>query len=163
MPSPADAAVRTVLRQSMVVEIATLSPKGRPFVTPLWFVVDGGVLYLTTGPESRAARNLADHPEVTLLFNGARERRPEGVLRMKGAATRHRGLPSWRVLLRVATKYYVAPGGLYMELRNFRRWRLRRLYYGQAKGGFGYLRIVPSGAEFLPPPYALRGPSIMAL
>jgi hypothetical protein len=152
MPSPADAVVRAVLRQSMVVEIATRSPKGRPFVTPLWFVVDGGVLYLTTGPETRAATNLVQHPEVTLLFNGPRERRPEGVLRIKGAATRHHGLPSWRVLLRVAAKYYVAPGALPTELRNVRRWRLRRLFYGQAKGGFGYLRVVPGAAEFLPPP-----------
>ena len=87
---------------------------------------------------------------MTLLFNGVSVRRPEGVLRLRGVATCHRGLPSWRVLLRVAAKYYVAPGGLLMELRNFRRWRLRRLYYAQ--GGFGYLRIVPCSAEFLPAP-----------
>jgi hypothetical protein len=140
----------------MVVEIATLSPKRRPFVTPLWFVVDGGVLYLTTGPETRAARNLAANPEVTLLFNGVSEGRSAGILRLRGTATRHRGLPSWRVLLRVAAKYYVAPGGLRTELRNFRRWRLRQLFYGQVKGGFGYLRIVPGAAEFLPVPPRLR-------
>jgi hypothetical protein len=148
MPFRADAAVGNVLRRAMVVELGTLSPKGRPFVTPLWFVVQGGALYVTTGPGSRAGRNLAAHPEVMLLFDDGRA----PVVRMRGTGTCNRGLPSWRVLLRVAIKYYVAPGGLLLELRNFRRWRLRRRYYGQAKGGLGYLRIVPGAVEFLPPP-----------
>jgi hypothetical protein len=152
MPSPADPAVRAVLRRSMVVEVATLSPKRRPFVTPLWFVVDRGTLYLTTGPETRAGRNVVGHPEVTLLFHGEPGARGAHVLRLRGRATCHRALPGWRVLLRVAAKYYVAPRALPVELRNVRRWRLRRLLYGQLKGGFGYLRVVPGTAELLPRP-----------
>ena len=74
------------------------------------------------------------------------------MLRLRGSATCHHGLPSWAVLLRIAAKYYVAPRGLAVELRNVRRWRLRRLYYGQVKGGFGHLRVVPTAAEFLPRP-----------
>ena len=147
MRSSPDAAVANVLQRTMVVEVATLSRKGRPFVTPLWFVVDGGVLYATTGPGSRAGRNLTARPEVTLLFHDG----GAPPLRMRGTATCHRGLPSWRVLLRVAAKYYVAPGGLLLELRNARRWRLRQLFYRQVKGGFGHLRIVPGAAEFLSP------------
>jgi len=56
----------------MVVQVATLSPEGRPFVTPLWLVVEGGALYLTTGPATRASRNVAQHPDVVLLFHGER-------------------------------------------------------------------------------------------
>lgn len=152
MVSPADPAVRAVLRRAMVVEVATLSPKGRPFVTPLWFVAAGGTLYLTIGPETWAGRNVVRHPEVTLLFHGEADGRPGRVLRVRGTATCYRGLPSWRVLLRIAAKYYVSARGLPLELWNARRWRLRRRYYGQAKGGFGHLRVVPSAAEFLPRP-----------
>ena len=47
---------------------------GRPFLTPLWFVADGGTLYLTTGRETRAARNVPRHPEVTVLLGGERLR-----------------------------------------------------------------------------------------
>jgi hypothetical protein len=147
MPSPTDASVRRFLRRSMVVEVATLSAKGHPFVTPLWFVVDGGALYLTTGPETRAGRNVVGHPQVTLLFHGERR-----VLRMRGTGTCHRGVPSWRVLLRAAAKYYVGPRALPGELRNASRWTLRWRYYGQLKGGLGYLRVVPGAAALLPRP-----------
>jgi Pyridoxamine 5'-phosphate oxidase len=154
MPSPADPAVQAVFRRSMVVELATLSPRCRPFVTPLWFVTSGGAFYLTTGPETWAGKNIERHPEVTLLFYGDPTGRDGRVLRIRGTATCHRGLPSWRVLARIAVKYYVGPRALRVELRNARRWHLRRLYYAQVKGGFGYLRVIPGAAEFLSRPLA---------
>lgn len=149
MLAPTDTAVRTFLRRSMVAQVATRSAKGRPFVTPLWFVVDRGVLYITTGPGSWVGRNVMGHPEVMLLFGGERGGRSDRVLRLRGTATCHRGLPAWRVLVRIAAKYYVSPGALSVELRNARRWHLRWRYYGQVKGGFGYVRIVPTTAELL--------------
>jgi hypothetical protein len=150
--SPTDPVVSGFLSRTMIAEVGTISPKRRPFLTPLWFVVDGGVLYATTGPETRAGKNIAQEPRVALLFDGGSRREAGGVLRMWGMATCHRGLPSWRVLVRAAAKYYVSPGALPVELRNARRWRLRRLYYGQLKGGFGYIRVVPTGGELLPRP-----------
>jgi hypothetical protein len=149
MLSPSDAAVRAFLRRSLVVQVATLSPKLRPFVTPLWFVLHRGVLYITTGPETWAGKNIQQHPQVTLLFSGERARRRDQVLRLRGTATCHRGLPSWAVLLRIAAKYYLSPRALRVELRNARKWRLRTLYYGQVKGGFGHVRVVPTTGEFL--------------
>jgi len=152
MLSPADDAVRAYLRESMIALVATRSAKGHPFLTPLWFVHHGGALYITTGPETWAGRNVAEHPEVTLLFRSDRQPRSDRVLRVRGRAVCHRGLPWWRVLLRAAGKYYVSPRALPVELRNIRRWSLRRLYYGQLKGGFGYIRVLPMTAEFLPAP-----------
>ena len=146
MLSPTDPAVRAFLGRTRIVEVATLSAKRHPFMTPLWFVVDGGALYLTTGPETWAARNVVAHPEVTLTFDEERGR-SDRILRLRGTATRHRGLPAWRVLLRVAVKYYVSPRALRVEVRNARKWRLRRLLYAQ--GAFGYLRVVPTAAALL--------------
>jgi hypothetical protein len=131
---PIDDAVRAFLRRSLIVEVATLSAKNRPFVTPLWFVFDAGSLYITTGPGSRAGKNIGHHPEVALLFRGEQLNRGDRVLRVRGTATVHRG------------------GALPVELRNLRKWSLRRRYYGQAKGGFGYIRIVPTAADFQPSP-----------
>jgi hypothetical protein len=153
MLSPTDAAVRAFLRRSMIVQVATRSAKGHAFLTPLWFVQDEGALYVTTGPDTWAGRNVGDHPEVALLFSGERLERSDRVLRLRALATCHRGLPSWPVLLRVAAKYYLSPHALAVELRNARRWWLRRAYYGQVTGGFGYLRMVPIAAEFLPRPF----------
>ena len=52
--------------------------------------------------------------------------------------------PPWAVLLRIATKYYLPPRALLVELRH-----LRKLYYGQVQDGFGYIRVVPTACEFL--------------
>jgi hypothetical protein len=141
---------RAFLAESLVVQVATVSPKGRPFMTPLWFVVDADALYITTGPDTWAARNVAAHPVVTLLFGGERAGRRDRFLRLRGEATRHRGLPAWPVLLRIAAKYYVAPAALAIELRHAARWGLRARYYAQ--GGAGYLRVVPTTAELVPVP-----------
>jgi pyridoxamine 5'-phosphate oxidase-like protein len=152
MVSPGDVAVRAFLRRSMIAQVATLSGKKRPFMTPLWFVHDRGVLYITTGPETWAGKNVMHNPEVALLFSGERAKPSDQCLRLRGRATCHRGLPSWRVLLRVAAKYYLSPAALSAELRNARKWRLRGRYYGQAPGGFGYIRVVPTAGEFLSRP-----------
>jgi hypothetical protein len=149
MLAPSDTTVSAFLRDSMVAQVATLSAKGRPFATPLWFVVDRGALYVTTGPGSWAGRNVTANPEVVLLFGGERGAGSDGVLRLRGTATCHHGLPGWRVLLRIAVKYYVSPGALRVEMRNARRWNLRQLYYGPLKGRVGYIRMVPIAGELL--------------
>lgn len=149
MPSPLDPEVRAFLRDSMVALVATRSATGRPFMTPLWFVADGATLVIATGAESWTSRNVSRHPEMALLFSGEGAGRTDRVLRLRGTATCYRGLPSWRVLLRMVAKYYLSPRALRVELRRIRRWRLRTRYYGQATGGPGHLRVVPTRAEFL--------------
>ena len=152
MLAPSDPAVRGFLRRSLVVQMATLSSKLRPFVTPLWFVLHRGVLYITTGPESRAGRNIQQHPEVTLLFSGERARRHDQVLRLRGVAACHPGLPPWPALLRIVAKYYLSPRALRPELRNVSKWRLRALYHGQAKVGAGHIHVLPGDCELLTRP-----------
>lgn len=156
MASVSDPEVRAVFATSMVALVATRSARGRPFMTPLWFVVDSGVLYFATGAESWTSRNVSREADMALLFGGEVSRPTDRVLRVRGTATVSRGLPPWRVLLRFAAKYYVSPRGLRVELRNLARWRLRRRYYAQARGGPGHLRVVPTEAEFLPSPTGPR-------
>jgi nitroimidazol reductase NimA-like FMN-containing flavoprotein (pyridoxamine 5'-phosphate oxidase superfamily) len=122
MLPPSAPVVGDFLRGSMVALVATVSATGRPFVTPLWFVVDGGTLYLTTGTATWAARNVARQPEVALLLTGERLTRPGEAVRLRGTATIQPGLPPWRVLLRIVAKYYAAPGGLAVELSNATKW-----------------------------------------
>jgi hypothetical protein len=152
MASPTDPEVRAFVRGSLIVQVATLSPKGRPFTTPLWFVDDGGALYVTTGAASRAGKNVGQHPAVVLLFSGERAAGPARCLRLRGTARCFSGLPSWRVLFRILAKYYLSPRALATELRNAHKWRLRLRYYGQARGGAGYIRVVPTAADFLARP-----------
>lgn len=150
--SPFDSEVRAFLQDSMVALVATRSATERPFMTPLWFVADGGTLFITTGAESWTSRNVARHPQMALLFTGETVGRSDRVLRLRGTATFRRGLPPWRVLLRIAAKYYACPRALRVELRNCFKWRLRMRYYRHMKGGAGHLRVVPTAAEFLSQP-----------
>ena len=130
-----DARVRDFLDTSTVVELATVSPDGgRPFVTPLWFVDDDGALYVTTAATSRAARNVATHPAVAMLLHGDRDGRRDRVLLLRGTAIVHHAFPSWRVLAKLALKYYLSPHGALSELRHAAQWPLRLLYYADARG-----------------------------
>jgi hypothetical protein len=140
----------------MVALVATRSANERPFMTPLWFVADRGTLFVTTGTDSVTSRNVARHPDMTMLFSGEHEGRSDRVLRLRCTATVRHGLPPWRVLLRIAAKYYASPRALRVELRNRRKWRIRTRYYNQVKGGPGHLRIVPTTAEFLSQPDGAR-------
>jgi hypothetical protein len=144
-----DARVRKFLDRSSIVQVATVSAKNRPFVTPLWFVLHDSAVYITSGYESWAGRNVQRHAGVSLLFVADPGTHADQVLRVRGTATCHRGFPPWGVLWRVAMKYYFSPRVLVVELRNARRWRLRKRYYAQGKGGAGYLRVIPGAGEFL--------------
>lgn len=149
MVAAADPTLAAFLAGSMVAHVTTVSPAGRPFLTPLWFVVDAGTMYLATGLETRAARNVVSHPDVSVLLIGEAMAPAGAVLRVRGTATRHAGLPPWRVLLRIAAKYYLGPDALRTELANVTRWRLRLRYYAQAEGGAGHLRIVPTRTDLV--------------
>jgi hypothetical protein len=147
MLSPNAPLVREFLRDSLVAHVASRSAAGHPFVTPLWFTPHAGVLWVTTGFDSRLARNIAQQPKVTLLLWGESRRRSGEVLQLRTEATRHAGLPPWTVLMRIAARYYLAPRALASEFQNATRWLLRARYYAQIGGGAGHVRLVPLAAE----------------
>jgi nitroimidazol reductase NimA-like FMN-containing flavoprotein (pyridoxamine 5'-phosphate oxidase superfamily) len=47
--------------------VASVSPKGRPDATPVWFWWDGEAVYFTCAAVARKARNIAHEPEVVLV------------------------------------------------------------------------------------------------
>ena len=147
---PDDPAVRAILRSAMIARLATRSPAGGPFVTPIWFVVVGGRLVMATGEQTLSVRNLRAHPEAVLLFEPDRGGRVEGVLRLRGPAVVHARMPSFGELVRIGRKYYLSPGGLRSELANLARQRLRQRYYGQSRPAV--IEVTPRAAELLPYP-----------
>lgn len=122
--TPGDPAVRDFLATSFVARFATRSRAGTPALTPLWFVADAGHLYAMTGQATLAARNAKACPEIAVLLDGEGTGPRARVLRLCGRATVHGELPAWRVLARLALKYYLA--GIASELRHARQWRLRQ-------------------------------------
>lgn len=140
------------IRHSRVVILGTTSAKGMPFATPLWFVHDRGMFFITTGLGSWAARNIDHHPEVTLLFGGERDRSDQRRLRVEGTAVLRSWSPPLRVLARLGLQYWLPPRRAWVDLSHLRQWRLRRQYYDQSTSDAGYLEVRVTRASFLPPP-----------
>lgn len=126
------------------------SARGRPSLTPIWFVKLDGRLISSTAATTVAARNVAAEPRVTVFLDGETARQSEFVLRLRGTAVIHRGLPSLGVLARFGVKYYLAPRGLRSELSHTGRWRLRTRYYAQSDAV--WLTVEPTAAELIPVP-----------
>ena len=96
----------------MVAQLATLSDKEVPALIPLWFVCDGGHLYMGTGRATLSVRNIIAHSRVVLMLHAERQGKQNRVLRIIGTATCHYNVPPWRIILRLAVKYYLSPRGL---------------------------------------------------
>jgi PPOX class probable F420-dependent enzyme len=61
-----DAELRAFLAEQMVMQCATVGPRGLPHMVPLWFVGDGTELRGWTYAKSQKARNLERDPRATI-------------------------------------------------------------------------------------------------
>jgi PPOX class probable F420-dependent enzyme len=61
-----DEELRAFVGEQMIVNVATLGPRGRPHLVPLWYVADGLVLRGWTYAKSQKAKNLERDPHATL-------------------------------------------------------------------------------------------------
>ena len=61
-----DEELRAFLAEQWIVSCATIGPKGRPHLVPLWYVADGIELRGWTYAKSQKARNLDRDPRATL-------------------------------------------------------------------------------------------------
>jgi PPOX class probable F420-dependent enzyme len=58
------------LREETVVWLTTVTPKGAPLPSPVWFLWDGEESVLMYSMPSARIANLKDNPRVTLNFGG---------------------------------------------------------------------------------------------
>ena len=152
-----DPKVREFLARSMVLRMASLSPKGQPIVRCLWFVCQRGRIYTFTGEMTPTGRSISVHPDVTLLFDGERGPRSSRLLRVSGHAVyrRESGIMA-RVLLGLARKYFLTPPGLRNLLAHARKVPRAVRFYAEpgweVRGqGVGLIiEVVPDSFEFLP-------------
>ena len=61
-----DEEVRAFLAEQMVMQCATVGPRGLPHLMPLWYVPDGTELVSWTYAKSQKARNLERDPRATV-------------------------------------------------------------------------------------------------
>jgi PPOX class probable F420-dependent enzyme len=103
-PSPAQ--IREFLAHgTRTAKLATVGRGGAPHVMPVWFVLDGGQLVLTTGSESVKGRNLRRDLRMAVVVDD--ETPPFAFVRIRGRAALSEDPGE---LLRYATEI----GGRYM-------------------------------------------------
>lgn len=61
-----DDELRAFVAEQMIVSVATVGPRGRPHLVPLWYSPDGLVLRSWTYAKSQKAKNLERDPRATL-------------------------------------------------------------------------------------------------
>jgi hypothetical protein len=54
------------LKTAQNIWIASVRPDGRPHLTPVWFALAGGKLYVSIDPDSVKSKNIAYNPRVAL-------------------------------------------------------------------------------------------------
>lgn len=144
--------VRRFLARSMIACVATITPAGRPRITPLWFVTERGAVVLNCRTESPAARDILAHADVVILFahdRGTSKR----ILKLRGRANFYPGRQfSAHTLLKFARKYYLTPGGVRSVLASLGTLPARLRYYRERAGEAGAIEFIPESAEFLPAP-----------
>jgi PPOX class probable F420-dependent enzyme len=93
-----------LLHSTRTAKLATVGRGGLPHVVPVWFVLDGDDVVITTMSASAKARNLARQPAVSLCVDD--ERPPYAFVTLYGHATivRHPAdLLDWTT--RIARRY----------------------------------------------------------
>jgi PPOX class probable F420-dependent enzyme len=73
--------LRAFVAEQMVMQCATVGPRGRPHLVPLWYVPDGIELMGWTYAKSQKARNLDRDPRATIgIEQGVRYEELRGVM-----------------------------------------------------------------------------------
>ena len=127
-----ESALRKFVDGALTVRLATVSRKGTPLLTPLWFARDGDVIYLGTRRGSPHARNITENPGVVMLFGDRNGKRTRRVLRVAGTARvcDIKGLSGMRKA-RLAWRYFLAPGAIRHWIANWRKIGVRNRYYAE--------------------------------
>jgi PPOX class probable F420-dependent enzyme len=73
------------LRGRRVAVLATIGEDGRPVLTPIWYLYEGGKLLMRTGTDSRKASNIRRDPRVSVCVQD--EQPPYASVTIYGTAT----------------------------------------------------------------------------
>jgi PPOX class probable F420-dependent enzyme len=73
--------LRAFLAEQLVMQCATVGPRGLPHMVPLWFVADGGELRGWTYAKSQKTKNLERDPRATIgIEDGVQYHELRGVM-----------------------------------------------------------------------------------
>ena len=93
MASLSDALVRELLDGRYIASVATKNGDGSIHLVAVWYLFEGGRIYIATAARSRKARNLQSDPKVTVMIDSRDVAASRGV-QISGTARLLTGEPS---------------------------------------------------------------------
>jgi PPOX class probable F420-dependent enzyme len=100
----------SILDARHVAVLATLEPDGTPYLSAVWFLWDGEHVYVSTGGNTRKARNAAARPRGSIIVDSRRDDTLGGAA-ASGPLVVVRGADARELNERVWAKY-LTPQGL---------------------------------------------------
>ena len=92
-----DAERDSFLAEQMVMQCATVGPRGMPHLVPLWFVTSGAELKGWTYAKSQKAKNLERNPRATIgIEDGIQYQELRGVMFECDVTIESGSRPRWR-------------------------------------------------------------------
>jgi hypothetical protein len=76
---------RDLLESTVLGHLATVDPRGRPQVNPVWFIAEGEQIFLSVRAETAKYRNMRSNPHVAISFSDPA--RPDRYLEVRGSVT----------------------------------------------------------------------------
>ena len=74
-----------ILQSTVLGHLATVDPRGRPNVNPVWFIADGEYILLSVRAKSAKYRNMRANPNVAISFSEAAQ--SDRYLEVRGTVT----------------------------------------------------------------------------
>ena len=65
-----DDSVRAFLQQRQIARVTTIGPDGYPHTVPIWYILDGNDIVITTGPAARKVKNVRANPKGAVAVGG---------------------------------------------------------------------------------------------
>jgi PPOX class probable F420-dependent enzyme len=104
MASASDPLVQELLNGRFVATLGTVNPDGAPHMVSVWYLWDGGRLYVATSSRSRKARNMKERPQASLMIDARDPQASRGVTALCSARILA-GVESQRLNLRIHRRY----------------------------------------------------------
>jgi hypothetical protein len=65
-----DDTLRAFLHQRLIARITTIAPEGYPHTVPIWYMLDGNDILLTTGYNARKLDHIRANPKGSVVIGG---------------------------------------------------------------------------------------------
>ncbi|HVY54282.1 MAG TPA: PPOX class F420-dependent oxidoreductase [Thermodesulfobacteriota bacterium] len=90
--------------------LATLNDDGSIYLTPVWYLFEGGRFYVETSPSSRKARNVLARPQASIVVDSRRRQGDERWVSASGRAEVISGERFEKIAVKILERYITKTG-----------------------------------------------------